>query len=202
MFLCVYWSPKPKKLKVGDYCTGALVRSKVRDISAEFDSEDFYQKQQRAEIEQRVQALILREMPSTQHQGEEVPLILIEGVYLGPPAFPEGLKESLERKQVASIKAETAAVRAEIQAKETERQLILAEANQRAIELKGKAAAANAQLADLLFFETLEERIDRAQAAGQAPPLSIIRIEGDSTVFLNVDPKNINPQAAAVISGQ
>jgi hypothetical protein len=24
MFLCVYWSPKPKKLKVGDYCTGAL----------------------------------------------------------------------------------------------------------------------------------------------------------------------------------
>jgi hypothetical protein len=26
MFLCVYWSPKPKKLKVGDYCTGALGR--------------------------------------------------------------------------------------------------------------------------------------------------------------------------------
>jgi large exoprotein involved in heme utilization and adhesion len=34
MFLCVYWSPKPKKLKVGDYCTGALV------VSSDSQSED------------------------------------------------------------------------------------------------------------------------------------------------------------------
>jgi hypothetical protein len=29
MFLCVYWSPKPKKLKVGDYCTGALAEKQA-----------------------------------------------------------------------------------------------------------------------------------------------------------------------------
>jgi hypothetical protein len=34
MFLCVYWSPKPKKLKVGDYCTGAL---EIKDDSEELE---------------------------------------------------------------------------------------------------------------------------------------------------------------------
>lgn len=172
------------------------VRSKVRDISAEFDSEDFYQKETRVEIEQAAKQLIGKEMPKTLQKGEEVPMILIEGIFFDSPSFPEGLKDSLERKQVAAILAETAAVQAEIQTKETERRLILAEANQQAIELKGRAAAANAQLADLLFFETLERRIQQSQSAGQSPPLNIVRIEGDSTVFLNVD-----PQHAEIISG-
>jgi iron complex outermembrane receptor protein len=44
MFLCVYWSPKPKKLKVGDYCTGALdPHGRVRyRLNALYRSEDYF----------------------------------------------------------------------------------------------------------------------------------------------------------------
>jgi len=112
--------------------------------------------------------------------------VQVEGLFLGNPDFPQALRDSIERKQVASITAQTAAVRAQIQEKETERLLILAAANQRAIELKGQAAAQNAQLADLLFYEKLQERIQNP--TGSLPPLRIIRVEGDATVFLNVDP--------------
>ena len=167
-----------------------VVRSKIRDISAEFDSEDFYQREQRNKIEQSAQTLISREMPTASHQGQDIPLVVIEGIFLGTPDFPQALKDSIERKQVASITAQTAAVKAEIQTKETQRSLILAKANQAAIEQKGKAAAANAKLADLLFFEKLETRINQAQRAQQQPPLTIMRVEGkDATVFLNVNPQ-------------
>ncbi|MGQ9836770.1 MAG: hypothetical protein ACUVRV_02080 [Cyanobacteriota bacterium] len=37
-------------------------------------------------------------------------------------------------------------------------------ADQRAIELKGQAAAQNAQLADLLFYKTLQERIQNSSS--------------------------------------
>ncbi len=163
-----------------------VVRSKIRDISASFDSEDFYRKSQRAAIEQQALDLIRQEMPTVSRDGQTLPLLEVEGLFLGNPDFPEALKDSIERKQVASITAQTAAVRAQIQEKETERLLILAAANQRAIELKGQAAAQNTQLADLLFYETLQERIQNPTSS--APPLRIIRVEGDSTVFLNVDP--------------
>jgi len=169
------------------------VRSKFRDISSGFDSQDFYQKEKRSAIESQAVALINRELPTVVVDGKKVPLILIEGLYLGTPAFPPGLKDSLERKQVASITAQTASVKAQIQAKETQRLLILAGANQTAIELQGKAAAKNAQLADLLFYERLEDRIGKARDQGQPSPLKVIRVEGNSTVFLNVDPR----QAAA-----
>ena len=164
-----------------------IVRSKFRDVAAEFESADFYQRDRRARIEDRARAAIAAEMPKAQHQEREVPLVLIESLFIDTPDFPEGLKESIERKQVASITAATAGVRAEIQAKETERVLILAQANQRAIELKGAAAAANAQLADLLFFERLQARVNAANAAGKGLPFRILRVEGDSTVFLNID---------------
>lgn len=160
-----------------------VVRAKVRDVSTEFDSEDFYQLSKREEIEARLQEQISAEMPTTFNGETEEPLILIEQVFLGTPNFPQGLKDSIERKQVASITAQTAAVKAEIQIKETERKLILAEADQTAIELKGAAAAINAQLADLLFYELLEERLNTND------PLKVIRVEGDSTIFLNVDPQ-------------
>ncbi|MGK7943131.1 MAG: prohibitin family protein [Microcystaceae cyanobacterium] len=166
-----------------------VARSKIRDISAEYASKDFYLKEKRQLIEQKAVQLISQEMPTGQIQGETAPLITIEGVFLGTPNFPEALKKSIERKQVASITAQTASVRAEIQSKETERLLILAEADQKAIELKGQAAAANAQLADLLLFETLENRVRKSRTDPGVTPLKIIRIEGDSTVFLNVDPQ-------------
>lgn len=159
-----------------------VVRAKVRDVSGEFDSEDFYQQEKRTEIQTRLRDLIAEEMPTTLEGDTEEPLILIENVFLGTPNFPQGLKDSIERKQVASITAETAAVRAEIQIRETERKLILADADQTAIELKGEAAAVNAQLADLIFYELLEQRL------GTADPLKVIRVEGDSTILLNVDP--------------
>ncbi|MGK7878340.1 MAG: prohibitin family protein [Xenococcaceae cyanobacterium] len=174
-----------------------VVRSKIRDISAEFNSSDFYRRERRTEIERRATELIRSEMPTTGQNGQEIPLILVEGMFLGTPNFPKGLKDSIERKQVASITAQTAAVRAEIQSKETERVLILAEANQQAIELKGQAAAANAKLADLLFFEKLSNRIEQAKTAGRSSPMRVIRIEGDSTVFLNLD-----PQKAAAVAPQ
>lgn len=160
-----------------------VVRAKVRDVSGEFDSEDFYQQEKRTEIEERLQQLIAQEMPTTSTGETQEPLILIDDVFLGTPNFPQGLKDSIERKQVASITAQTAAVRAEIQIKETERKLILAEADQTAIELKGEAAAVNAKLSDLLFYELLEQRL------GTSDPLRVIRIEGDSTILLNVDPQ-------------
>ncbi|MEN9226185.1 MAG: prohibitin family protein [Thermostichus sp. DRC_bins_24] len=169
-----------------------VVRSKIRDISASFDSEDFYRKSQRAAIEHQALALIRQEMPTLKRDGQTLPLLQVDGVFLGNPDFPEALKDSIERKQVASITAQTAAVRAQIQEKETERLLILAAANQRAIELKGQAAAQNAQLAELLFYETLQERIQNPST----PPLRIIRVEGDSTVFLNVDPHQAALQSA------
>jgi len=167
------------------------VRSKVRDIAAEFSSTDFYNKRSREEIEQKMSALIASEMPTIKVQGKDVPLIEVEGVFLGTAQFPEGLKLSLEQKQVASITAQTAAVKAQIQQKETTRRLILAAANRRAIELQGQAAARNAQLADLLFFEKLSERIEAARSKGEAIPLRVVRVEGGekSTVFLNVDPQ-------------
>ncbi|WP_287129041.1 SPFH domain-containing protein [Candidatus Cyanaurora vandensis] len=171
-----------------------LVRSKIRDISAGFASQDFYQKERRFEIEQKALQLISRDLPATKVDDQTVPLILIEGVFLGTPKFPPALKDSLEQKQVASITAQTAGVKAQIQNKETERLLILARADQTAIELQGKAAARNAQLADLILYEKLEDRIDKAREQGQASPLKVIRVEGGSTVFLNVDPQ----KAAAV----
>ncbi len=163
-----------------------IVRSKFRDVAAEFDSADFYQRDRRARIEARALDAISAEMPAADHQGQRAPLVLVESLFIDTPDFPEGLKESIERKQVASITAETAGVRAEIQAKETERVLILAAANQEAIQLKGEAASANAQLADLLFFERLQERVEGANGSGRLP-FRILRVEGDSTVFLNVD---------------
>ncbi|MEN9202693.1 MAG: prohibitin family protein [Thermostichus sp. DG_1_6_bins_120] len=171
-----------------------VVRSKVRDISASFESEDFYRKSQRAAIEQQALALIQQEMPTVKRDGQTLPLLQVEGVFLGSPNFPEALRDSIERKQVASISAQTAAVQAQIQEKETERLLILAAANQRAIELKGQAAAQNAKLADLLFYETLQERIQNPTSS--APPLRIIRVEGDATLFLNVDPYQAALQTA------
>ncbi|WP_218080779.1 prohibitin family protein [Anthocerotibacter panamensis] len=166
-----------------------LVRSKIRDISAGFNSQDFYRKEQRAQIEEKALQLINKDLPFQEVKGEQAPLILMEGVFLGSPKFPPALKNALEQKQVASITAQTAGVKAQIQVKETERLLILAKANKEAIELKGKAAARNAQLADLLLFEKLENRIEQARQAGREAPLKVIRIEGNSTVFLNVDPQ-------------
>ncbi len=171
-----------------------VVRSKLRDVSAQFKSEDFYRQEKRQEIEKEATALMNREMPTVERNGEKVPLIQIERVLLETANFPDALKASIEKKQVAAILAQTAGVKAQIQAKETERVLILAKAEERAIELKGRAAALGAQLADLLFYERLQERIAAAKAAKQPSPLKIIRVEGDSTVFLNVDPN----QAAAV----
>ncbi|MFS8778724.1 prohibitin family protein [Synechococcus sp. W70.1] len=177
-----------------------LVRSKIRDISASFESEDFYRKSQRMAIEQQALDLIRQEMPTVNRNGQTLPLIEVEGLFLGHADFPQALRDSIERKQVASITAQTAAVRAQIQEKETERLLILAAANQRAIELKGKAAAKNAQLADLLFYEKLQERIQNP--TDSLPPLRIIRVEGEATVFLNVDPyqaalqQNVDPHQA------
>jgi len=174
-----------------------VVRSKFRDVAAEFDSEDFYQQELRSQIEARARAAIGREMLTTSHDGGETAVLLIDGIFLGTPAFPQGLKDSIELKQVAGIKAAAAAVQAEIQNKETERVLILARANQEAIELKGEAAAANAQLGDLLFYEKLEERVLAARNDPQGEqPFKIIRVEGESTLFLNVDPKT------AAIAGQ
>lgn len=166
-----------------------VARSKIRDISAEFDSQDFYLRESRKIIEQKATALINREMPTTNYLGKTVYLIQVKGVFLGTPYFPEGLKTSIEQKQVASISAQTAAVKAEIQSKETEKILILAKANQRAIELKGKAAAANASLSELLLFEKLEDRIEQAKSKNLSLPIKVIQVPGNSTVFLNVDPK-------------
>lgn len=167
------------------------VRSKVRDVAASFSSADFYKKERRAEMEKKMTALISSEMPTGQLQQQKVPLIVIEDVYLGTAQFPEGLKASLEQKQVASITAQTAAVKAQIQQKETTRRLILAAANRKAIELQGQAAAKNAKLADLLFYEKLQDRIEAARSQGGEMPIRVIRVEGSdkSTVFLNVDPQ-------------
>ncbi|MGQ9864913.1 MAG: prohibitin family protein [Pseudanabaenaceae cyanobacterium] len=166
-----------------------VVRSKLRDVSAQFKSEDFYRQEKRQEIEKEAAALMNREMPTVERNGEKVPLIQIEGVLLETANFPDALKASIEKKQVAAILAQTAGVKAQIQAKETERVLMLAKAEERAIELKGRAAALGAQLADLLFYERLQERIAAAKAAKQPSPLKIMRVEGNATVFLNVDPK-------------
>ncbi len=164
-----------------------VVRSKIRDISAEFTSQDFYIKERRTEIEEGAQELISSEMPTAASQGQDIPMILIEGIFLGTPNFPPGLVSSIEEKQVASITAQTAAVRAQIQERETERVLIEADANQTAIELQGEAASTNAQLADLIFYERLQDRIRSAQSS----QLQVIRVETeDSTIFLNVDPKS------------
>ena len=160
-----------------------IVRSKIRDVSAKFDSSDFYRKEQRQLIQQQARELIATEMPKGKFNNQDVPMILIEDILIESPNFPAALKDSIEKKQVQSILAQTASVRAKIQEKETDRQLILANANQKAIELKGKASAVSKNLADLLFYERLEERISKG--AG----LKIIKVEGNSTVFLNVDPK-------------
>jgi prohibitin 2 len=143
------------------------VRSKVRDIAAEFNSNDFYKKERRIELEKKMTALISREMP-----------------------FIE-VKASLEQKQVASISAQTAAVNAQIQQKETTRKLILADANRQSIELQGKAASRNGQLANLLFYEKLSDRIETARGKGEPIPIKVIRVEGGdkSTIFINVDPQ-------------
>ncbi|BAC89785.1 gll1844 [Gloeobacter violaceus PCC 7421] len=167
------------------------VRSKVRDVAANYTSGDFYNKARRAEMEQKMTALIGRDMPQGVLEGKKVSLLFIEDVYLGTAEFPEALKASLEQKQVASITAQTAAVKAQIQQKETTRKLILADANRKAIELQGQAAARNAKLADLLFYEKLKERIDAAREKGADIPVKVIRVEGaeKSTVFLNIDPQ-------------
>ena len=166
-----------------------LVRSKIRDISAEFDSQDFYQKAKRVEIERRALAAIRQEIPAVQVNGESVPLLQVEGIFLGTPNFPAALKESIEQRQVASITAQTAQVRAQIQNRETERLLILARANQEAIQLKGEAAALNAALADFLLYEKLKERVEQSKRNNQGSPIKVIRLDGDATVFLNVDPQ-------------
>ncbi len=166
-----------------------VVRSKIRDISAQFDSEQFYQQDPRVEIQQQAEDLINQEMPTAIVADQATQMILVEGVFLGTPTFPPGLKSSIEEKQVASITAQTAAVRAEIQEKETERVLIAADADQIAIELQGQAAATNAQLSDLLFYERLLERIRLADTTNSGSPLQVIRVEGDATVFLNLEPR-------------
>ncbi len=167
------------------------VRSKVRDIAAEFSSNDFYKKERRIELEKKMTALISKEMPSVEVKGQRQPMIIVEGVFLGTAQFPEGLKASLEQKQVASISAQTAAVNAQIQQKETTRKLILADANRQSIELQGKAASRNGQLANLLFYEKLSDRIEAARGKGEPIPLKVIRVEGGdkSTIFINVDPQ-------------
>jgi len=166
-----------------------LVRSKIRDISAEFDSQDFYQKAKRLEIERRSLAAIRQGIPAVMVNGQQVPLLRLERIFLGTPHFPNALKESIEQRQVASITAQTAQVRAQIQNRETERLLILARANQEAIQLKGEAAALNAALGDFLLYERLLERVEQAKENNQGSPLKVIRIDGESTVFLNVDPQ-------------
>jgi regulator of protease activity HflC (stomatin/prohibitin superfamily) len=160
-----------------------IIRSKIRDVSAQFDSSDFYQKETREIIQQKAKELIGAEMPKGKVNNQDIPMILIEGILIESAQFPQALKASIEKKQVQSILAQTASVRAKIQDKETERILILAEANQKAIELKGRASAVSKNLANLLFYERLEERINGGQQ------LKVIKVEGNSTVFLNVDPK-------------
>ena len=154
-----------------------LVRSKVRDVSAGFGSEAYYIKAKRGLMEGQMKNVMNQDIAKTNLNGQAVPLVLIEGIFLGTPQFPEGLKDSLEQKQVASITAQTAGVKAQIQEKETTRRLILSQANQKAIELQGQAAAKNAQLADLLFYERLQDRITAAKEAGKESPLNVIRIE-------------------------
>lgn len=171
-----------------------IVRSKIRDISASFNSEAFYQQEARLKMETEAKNIISDKLPTAEQDGQVAPMIFVEGVFLGSPYFPEKLKESIEQKQVASITAQTAAVKARIQSKETERILILAKANQTAIELKGKASAINAQLANLLFYERLEDRIQEARRNGHPLPLNVIQVAEETTVFLNVDPA----QAAAM----
>jgi len=173
-----------------------LVRSKVRDVSAGFSSEAYYVKAKRGIMEGQMKEVMNQDMAKTTVNGQSVPLVLIEGIFLGTPQFPEGLKASLEQKQVASITAQTAGVKAQIQEKETTRRLILSQANQKAIELQGQAAAKNAQLADLLFYERLQERITAAKDAGQESPLRVVRVEGDkSTIFLNVESQKVKAAA-------
>jgi prohibitin 2 len=173
-----------------------LVRSKVRDVSAGFGSEAYYIKAKRGLMEAQMKKVMNQDMAKTNLNGQAVPLVLIEGIFLGTPQFPEGLKDSLEQKQVASITAQTAGVKAQIQEKETTRRLILSQANQKAIELQGQAAAKNAQLADLLFYERLQDRITAAKEAGKESPLNVIRVEGDkSTIFLNVESQKVKAAA-------
>ncbi len=173
-----------------------LVRSKVRDVSAGFGSEAYYIKAKRGLMEGQMKNVMNQDMAKTNLNGQAVPLVLIEGIFLGTPQFPEGLKDSLEQKQVASITAQTAGVKAQIQEKETTRRLILSQANQKAIELQGQAAAKNAQLADLLFYERLQDRITEAKEAGKESPLNVIRVEGDkSTIFLNVESQKVKAAA-------
>ncbi len=169
-----------------------IIRSKIRDISAQFDSSDFYNKEKRQIIQQQATELIASEMPKGKFNNQDVPMILIEEILIESANFPEGLKASIEKKQVQSILAQTASVRARIQDKETERLLILANANQQAIELKGRASAVSKNLANLLFYERLEERIKNGS------PLKVIRVEGGSTIFLNVEPSLLPKRAAAV----
>jgi prohibitin 2 len=147
-------------------------------------------------MEGQMKTVMNQDMAKTTMNGQSVPLVLIEGIFLGTPQFPEGLKASLEQKQVASITAQTAGVKAQIQEKETTRRLILSQANQKAIELQGQAATKNAQLADLLFYERLQERITAAKEAGQESPLRVVRVEGDkSTIFLNVESQKVKAAA-------
>ncbi|MGQ9836769.1 MAG: hypothetical protein ACUVRV_02075 [Cyanobacteriota bacterium] len=56
-------------------------------------------------------------MPPLNRNGQTLSLIQVDGVFLDNPDFPEALKDSIERKQVASISAQTAAVQAQIQEK-------------------------------------------------------------------------------------
>ena len=173
-----------------------LVRSKVRDVSAGFGSEAYYIKAKRGLMEGQMKNVMNQDIAKTNLNGQAVPLVLIEGIFLGTPQFPEGLKDSLEQKQVASITAQTAGVKAQIQEKETTRRLILSQANQKAIELQGQAAAKNAQLADLLFYERLQDRITAAKEAGKESPLNVIRVEWDkSTIFLNVESQKMKAAA-------
>jgi hypothetical protein len=168
-----------------------LVRSKFRDVAAKFQSEDFYRRDRRLEVEKQAKELIEAELPRTQRDGKEVPFMYLEWVYIETADFPPALRESIEKKQVAGILAQTAGVRAQIQQKETNRVLILAKANERAIELKGQAALLGGPLADLLFYERINERLSNAKQKQQPMPIKVIRVEGNATVFLNVDPQKV-----------
>ncbi|NJK35058.1 MAG: hypothetical protein HC919_08955 [Oscillatoriales cyanobacterium SM2_2_1] len=46
-----------------------------------------------------------------------------------------------------------------------------------------------------MFYERLTQRLDDAKQKKQPIPLKVIRVEGSTTVFLNVD-----PQKAPIIS--
>jgi N-acetylmuramoyl-L-alanine amidase len=61
MFLCVYWSPKPKKLKVGDYCTGALAETELQTLAGD-----------RLPAQQQVVAALETRLTAAQDQWQEI----------------------------------------------------------------------------------------------------------------------------------